>query len=92
MSEYTVTIQRAPIKITFIKIGLHMFPFNDEFQKIRYKEQDKKCHLCKTDFRSQEQISIGFVKKGKNHMLCEACASHLIHQGVDYIDRGGHQS
>lgn len=87
MGEHTVTIQRNPLKKTFTNIGLHMFPFDESYTKVRYKEKDKKCHLCGTGFTDKEKISIAFVKNMKNHLLCERCASDLIAKGVDYAER-----
>ncbi|RST57666.1 hypothetical protein D5F11_021640 [Siminovitchia terrae] len=87
MSEYTVVIERKPLRKTFTKIGLHMFQFTKDFTRIRYQKKDKKCHLCKEDFFNNERISLAFVKGMKNHLLCEKCAKKLIEKGVSYIDK-----
>jgi len=86
MSEYTYIIERKPIKKTVTEIGLHMFIFDADFTRIRYKDKDKKCHICKAEFKDKERISLAFIRNEKNHLLCESCASFLTTQGVPYKD------
>jgi len=87
VGEYTLTINRKPIKKTITQIGLYMFPFTKDFRRVRYKEKDKKCHLCSTPFKDKERISLAFVKGQKNHLICENCAVDLICKGVSYVDK-----
>jgi len=87
MGEYTITIHRKPIKKTITQIGLSMFPFTKDFRKVRYKEKDKKCHLCFSPFEDNEKISLAIVKNDYNMLICENCAMDLIEKGVSYVDK-----
>lgn len=86
MGPYTITIKRKPIKKTFTKIGLYIFPFDS--QRIRHQEKDKKCHVCGILFEEHEYISLAFLESHKNHLLCEGCAKMLVDKGVPYVGRG----